>query len=73
MISLKTCIFICILVKIYLYIHNCKSEVSKTYTIVNALYIPEFYYLLYITLILYKLRMTQTIFLRKYICYMIYD
>ena len=53
--------------------HNCKSEVSKTYTIVNALYIPKFYYLLYITLILYKLRMTQTIFLKKYICYMIYD
>ena len=27
---------------IYIYIHICKSEVSKTCTIVNALYIPNF-------------------------------
>ena len=62
MTSLKTCIFIYIFFgKKYLYIHNCKSEVSKAYSIVNAsyIYIPEFYYFLYITLKLYMSRMTQ--------------
>ena len=37
---LKMCIIIYIY--IYIYIHICKSEVSKTCTIVNALYIPNF-------------------------------
>ena len=53
--------------------HNCKSEVSKTYTIVNALYIPKFYYFLYVTLKLYMLRMTQNYIFEKSICYMTYD
>ena len=50
---------------IFIYIHNCKSEVSKTYTIVNALYLPEFYYLLYIILKLYMLRMTENYIFEK--------
>ena len=52
----------------YLYIYIIeKVKFPKTYTIVNALYKTEFYYLVHITLKLYMLRMTQTIFLRKYI------
>ena len=31
-------------VYIYIYIYICKSEVSKSYTTVNALYKPKFYY-----------------------------
>ena len=48
------------MVKIYLYIHNCKSEVSKNlYYYQCFVHIPEFYYFLSVTLKLYVLRMTQ--------------
>ena len=70
MTSLKTCIFIYILVQIYIYIYIiAKVKFPKSYTIVNALYIPEFYYVLYISLKLYMLRMTQNYILRKYSLY----
>ena len=46
---------------------------QKTYIIVNALYILEFYYFLYIILKLYMLRMTQNYIFEKvfFIWYMI--
>ena len=61
-----------ILVQIYIYIYIyiiAKVKFPKSYTIVNALYIPEFYYILYISLKLYMLRMTQNYILRKYSLY----
>ena len=55
---------------IYIYTHIfAKAKFQKTYTIVNALYILEFYYFLCVTLKLYMLRMTQNYILRKYSLY----
>ena len=57
MMSFKTYIFIYIFGKKYIYIYIiAKVNFPKTYTIIKALYIPEFYYLLYITLKLSMLR-----------------
>ena len=42
-----------------------KMKFPKTHTIVNALYILKFNYFLYITLKLYKLRMTQNYIFEK--------
>ena len=55
-ISQDVCVCVCV------YTHICKSEVSKTYTIIYTLYTPEFYYFLCVILKLYMLRMTQKLY-----------
>ena len=70
MTSLKTCIII----YIYIYIHICKDEVSKSKIIVNALYIPVFYYFLFVYLfeVVYVNNNSKTIFWER-VHYMRYD
>ena len=67
------CIFIYIFGKnIFIYI-IAKVKFPKIYTIGYALYIPEFYYFLYIILKLYMLKNDSKLYFWESICYMIYD